>query len=210
MIKLTIQSLIILLFTAACSSSTEPSQNQNRPPLFVKEIKAEQSGSVSALRYPETLKAYSVGRRIDSSDPSLMYEGGILYRIENDSAWNLQPGLPEKTPFNNSNTQKYPDSQEALKAEIEVKANEQRAIYRYLKEASDKAAGQIDALKISSQLSRKLLEQNKVLKEKLLQSQSENKQLQADLETLKKQIQSLLQFYQQKESHKSKFRRTHE
>lgn len=203
-------TLLTLFFAAACSSSVKPSHPENRPPVLIQEVSGNYlpTNSKPQFRYPETLKAYALGRRIDKHDPSLMYEGGLVYRVENNSSWNLQPGFPENIPFGGSEPEKFKDNANALKAEIEVKANEQRALYRALKEASDKASGQMDALKVSTQLSRKLLEQNKNLKEKLLQSTAENKKLHADLETLKNQLQSLLKFYQQKQQIKSSFRRT--
>ena len=82
-------------------------------------------------------------------------------------------------------------------------------LYKYLKKAADKANSQIDALKESANISRGLLTQNTVLKEKLILSQENNKQLSENLLKLKEQVQSLMKFYQQKEEEKikSQFRR---
>ena len=200
----------ILIWAAACTSKVPP-QLPPRPPLFINEVSGSsvRTADMPLLRYGENIKAYSVGRHIDPADPSVMHEGSIVYRIERDSAWNLQPGLPPKIPFAGEAAKSVGDNEDALRAEIEVKANEQRLLYRYIKEASEEAAGQMDALQSSAQISRKLLEQNKLLKGRLSESELKNKKLQADLSKVKDQLQVLLKFYKktQEEKIQSKFRR---
>ncbi len=206
-------SLTFILIAVACSSpQSSPPTATDRPPHFSNEVSGNfiHSSDMPDLRHRDTVKAYSLGRRIDDSDNSIMHEGNIIYRVENDSAWNLQPGIPEKLPFGDQPPVSVKDNEGLLRAEIEVKANEQRALYRYLKNAADKASGQIDALKESAKISRELLTQNKALKEKLSLSEQNNKELTENLLQLKEQLQSLMKFHQQKEEEKlkSKFRRT--
>jgi len=195
----------------ACSSPQSiPPSSHDRPPHF-NEVSGNyiHADETPLLRHEESLKAYSLGRRVDHNDSSIMHEESIIYRVENDSAWNLQPGIPAKLPYGDKNPKTVKDDMSLIQAEIEVKANEQRALYNYLKKASQKANGQIDALKESAKISRELLEQNKALKEKLLLSQQSNKSLTEDLIRLKKQVQALMKFYQQKQEEKikSQFRR---
>ena len=209
--KLYITSFLLLI-SAACTSTHTSPPIENRPSVLqqIESGKMIYGSNQHTIRYPESIKAYSLGRRVDIFDPSLMYEGGVVYRIENDSSWNLQPGLPEHIPFGGTPPVQVKENENALRAEIEVKANEQRSMYRFLKDASDKASRQISALEASHQISRKLLEQNRHLKESLSKSRIENKQLQNEVELMKEKLQSLLRYYQQKEveNAKSKFRRT--
>ena len=202
---------IILHFVAACVSEKCPPQPPEYRPHISNEVGATfiRADDAIKLRTPESIKAYSLGRRVDASDHSLMYEGGILYRVENDSSWNLQPGLPEKLPFAGTLIGTVKDNTSALEAEVEVKANEQRRLYEYLKNVSKDAGGQMKALEASAKISRQLLEQNKVLKTKLHSSDQHNQELTKDLAKLKTQLGSLLKFYQKKEEEKikSRFRR---
>ena len=204
--------LSVLISAAACSNSTPPQHFSlsERPPLF-HEVSGNNIRSVDKprLRHGETLKAYSLGRRVDAADPSLMHESSIIYRIENDSSWNLQPGLPPKIPFAGESPLIVGDNEDALRAEIEVKANEQRQLYKYMKNASEQVAVQIKDLQSSANISLKLLEQNKLLKNKLTESELKNKKLQQDLSKMQEQLQALFKFYRknQEEQIKSKFRR---
>lgn len=204
--------LVFILIAVACSSPQSlPPASIDRPPHPSNEVAGNfiHSAHIPNLRYQENVKAYSLGRRIDSTDSSIMHEAGIIYRVENNSAWNLQPGLPSKVPFGDQPPVSVQDNESLLRAEIEVKANEQRALYKYLKKAAEKANGQIDALKESANISRGLLTQNNTLKEKLLQSEQSNKKLSENLLRLKEQLNALMKFYQKKEAEKIKpqFRR---
>ena len=201
----------VFLFTAACVSEKIPPLPENRPSYLSPEVSGAfiRADDLSNLRSRENIKAYSLGRRIDGSDDSLMYEGGVVYRVENESSWNLQPSLAVKLPFSGSSASAVKDNENALRAEIEVKANEQRRLYDYLKNVSKDASGQMKALESSAKIGRQLLDQNKALKERLLSSEQQKQALNSDLVKLKTQLGSLLKFYQKKEEEKikSKFRR---
>ena len=202
---------IILHFVAACVSEKCPPQPPEYRPHISSEVAATfiRADDEINLRIPENIKAYSLGRRVDAGDKSLMHEGGLIYRVENDSSWNLEPGLPVKLPFSGTPSEELKDSDSALEAEMEVKANEQRRLYEYLKTVSKDAGGQMKALEDSAKISRQLLEQNKVLKAKLHSTDQHNQELTKDLAKLKTQLGSLLKFYQKKEEEKikSRFRR---
>lgn len=208
-------SILILLLAlgSACSSDPEiiPEVPVKKEAVFIPDSNGifVNENDMAKLRYQEQLKAYSIGRLEDSVDSSIMHDSHLIYRVESDSAWNLQPGLDIQMPFQAPLASSTPDNPELLKAEIEVKANEQRAIYKYLKEASDKASSQIDALEESVQISKKLLNQNNGLKNSLSQKAQENKQLKHAVAELKKQLQALLKYQQKKEeiNIRSKYRR---
>ncbi len=208
-----ISLLIILLFVAACSStqSPPPSRTENRPPLIINEVAGTyiNENSLANVRIGENVKAYSLGRLIDDADPSLMQEGGIIYRIESSSGWNRQPGMPPKLPFTETAPIIIGEDSALLRAEIEVKANEQRRLYRFIKEAADQAAGKVDVLSESIDIGKKLSQQNHSLQQQLQSSREHNKKLLKTLLDLQNKFNILLKFNQKKEEEKihSKYRR---
>ena len=204
---------LLSLYVSACSTKPMPAPEapERKDPIVIPEIGGTyiNKNDMRKLRYPEELKAYSIGRLADAYDPGLMHESHTVYRVENDSAWNLQPGLSPDLPFQVPVSTTHSDDKGLLQAELEVKTNEQRAMYKYLKEASDKALNQIGALEESVLISKKLLAQNNELKKSLSQKNLENQELQKALTTLKNQVQALLKFQQKKEeiNIRSKYRR---
>ena len=205
--------ILLSLYISACSTDPMPAPKVPERKALI--VIPENGGTyihqsdMEKLRYPEELKAYSIGRLEDAHDPGLMYESHIVYRVESDSAWNLQPGLSPNLSFQLPVSTIKSDEKELLEAELEVKANEQRAMYKYLKDASDKASSQIGALEESVLISKKLLAQNSELKKSLSQKNLENQELQKALTTLKNQLQALLKFQQKREeiNIRSKYRR---
>jgi hypothetical protein len=74
--------LIPLLFLSACS--TVPRlvlRPQPSPPM-----------DDSAVRYPEVVRAYHVGRYVDPNDDLVMHEQHAVYRVEENTRWNFHPG----------------------------------------------------------------------------------------------------------------------
>ena len=205
--------ILLSLYVSACSTKPMPAPQvpERKAPIVIPEIGGTyiNQNDMEKLRYPEELKAYSIGRLEDAYNPDLMHESHIVYRVESDSAWNLQPGLSPDLPFQLPVSTIKSDEKDLLQAELEVKANEQRAMYKYLKDASDKASSQIGALEESVLISKKLLAQNSELKKSLSQKNLENLELQKALTTLKNQLQALLKFQQKKEeiNIRSKYRR---
>jgi hypothetical protein len=45
-----------------------------------------------AVRYPEVLHAYHVGRYADPNDDLIMHEQHVVYRVEENTRWNFHPG----------------------------------------------------------------------------------------------------------------------
>ena len=46
----------------------------------------------SAVRYPEVLHAYHVGRYADPNDDLIMHEQHVVYRVEENTRWDFHPG----------------------------------------------------------------------------------------------------------------------
>jgi len=76
---------IPLLFLAACSTTPKLTLRPQQPP---------PATDNSTVRYPEVLRAYHVGRYADPNDGLVMHEQHVLYRVEDNTRWNLHPGRP--------------------------------------------------------------------------------------------------------------------
>ena len=92
--------LIPLLFLTACST-TKPPALALRP-----ELPSPQADN-SAIRYPEAVRAYHIGRYVDPNDDLVMHEQHVLYRVEENPRWNFHPGsasgsVPEPLPARNA------------------------------------------------------------------------------------------------------------
>jgi hypothetical protein len=74
--------LIPLLFLSACSTTPKLElRPQPSPPL-----------DESAVRYPEVIRAYHVGRYVDPNEDLVMHEQHTVYRVEENTRWNFHPG----------------------------------------------------------------------------------------------------------------------
>jgi hypothetical protein len=74
--------LIPLLFLSACSTAPKLAlRPQQSPPM-----------DNSAIRYPEVLHAYHIGRYADPNDDLIMHEQHAVYRVEENTRWNFHPG----------------------------------------------------------------------------------------------------------------------
>ena len=74
--------LIPLLFLSACSTTPKLVLRPQQPP----------ATNADGIRYPEVLHAYHVGRYADPNDDLIMHEQHVVYRVEENTRWNLHPG----------------------------------------------------------------------------------------------------------------------
>jgi len=73
--------LLPLLVLSACST----------PPKIV--LRPQVPAPVAdAVRYPEVIHAYHVGRYADPNDELVLHEQHAVYRVEENTRWNLNPG----------------------------------------------------------------------------------------------------------------------
>jgi hypothetical protein len=75
--------LIPLLFLSACSTAPKLTLRPQQPP---------PATDNSAVRYPEVLHAYHIGRYADPNDDLIMHEQHVVYRVEENTRWNFHPG----------------------------------------------------------------------------------------------------------------------
>lgn len=124
----------------------------------------------SKVRTDELVKAYPVGRYSDPNDPDVMHERHTIYRVEQSPNWNYLPDSPDALPMGPTVSESAPSSSYYAKADAELMSGQQRA--------------QVDALR----------EQNRALQKRidaLNKDQSKNQQLQAEIDHLKKERDSL-------------------
>lgn len=73
---------IPLMFLTACSTTPKLVLHPQSPPPAVDN---------SAVRYPEVVRAYHVGRYADPNDDLVMHEQHVVYRVEENTRWDLRP-----------------------------------------------------------------------------------------------------------------------
>jgi len=47
--------------------------------------------AADTVRYPEVVRAYHVGRYADPNDDLVMHEQHVVYRVEENTRWDLHP-----------------------------------------------------------------------------------------------------------------------
>jgi len=75
--------LIPLLFLSACSTTPKLVLRPQQPPT---------AADNSAVRYPEIVRAYHFGRYADPNDDLVMHEQHTVFRVEENTRWDLHPG----------------------------------------------------------------------------------------------------------------------
>ena len=78
-------ALLSLVLVASCAS---------RPQLALRPAPTSSVTPAESERYPEVVRAYQVGRLVDSAHPEMMAEAHPVYRLEVSPRWNLHPGSP--------------------------------------------------------------------------------------------------------------------
>src|SRR3974390_1567699 len=72
---------IPLIFLSACSTAPKLALQPQQPPPTAKDN----------IRYPEIVRAYHVGRYADPNDDLVMHEQHVVYRVEENTRWDLRP-----------------------------------------------------------------------------------------------------------------------
>ena len=80
--------LIPLIFITSCSTTPRLALRLQQPPAMADN---------STVRYPEVIHAYHVGRYADPSDDLVMHEQHVIYRVEENTRWNLHPASRENS-----------------------------------------------------------------------------------------------------------------
>lgn len=78
--------LLPLLLLSACST----------PKLALRPLPPPSAAGNSAVRYPEVVRAYHVGRYAEPNDDLVMHEQHTVFRVEENTRWDFRPGNVEK------------------------------------------------------------------------------------------------------------------
>jgi hypothetical protein len=82
--------LIPLMFLTACSTTPKLTLRPQQPP---------SAADNAAVRYPDTVRSYHFGRYVDPNDSLVMHEKHVMYRVEENSRWDLHPHQTDNTVF---------------------------------------------------------------------------------------------------------------
>jgi hypothetical protein len=82
--------LIPLMFLTACSTTPKLTLRPQRPP---------SAANNAAVRYPDTVRSYHFGRYVDPNDSLVMHEKHVIYRVEENSRWDLHPKQADNATF---------------------------------------------------------------------------------------------------------------
>ena len=120
---------------------------------------------IGRIRYGEDVKAYTIGRYVDPSDPSIMYEKNILYRTEESPRWNLRPNTEFSPPFSGSPGDN-PDRQGLLPRELESEIGRQGKISENMVSVAGNAIRAMEQIRLQNmEIMRKLAEHEKMINE---------------------------------------------
>ncbi len=109
--------LIPLIFLTACSTTPRLTL-QPQPPATTTED--------SAVRYPEVVRAYHIGRYVDPDDDLVMHEQHVVYRVEENTRWNFHPGSADGLVLASPPTQDAAFSPVPVNDNILAEVNSQR------------------------------------------------------------------------------------
>jgi hypothetical protein len=156
-------AFMLLCLFAGCATRNEV--RSARPV----EVPGTTVADMPAIRTPETVKAYPVGRYTEPNFPDEMHERHTLYRREQAADWNYRPSQPQALPLGpvTAVSDPSPSYYAATNAE---QINAQQKAY-----------------------AEALLEQNRVMKERidaLQENEAVIQSLQGEVERLKKELDS--------------------
>ena len=144
---------LILLVPALALAGCQDLPQQAATPQKIEPAPAPVAGTdldqnnAEKVRVSESLKAYPVGRLVDSNDPNLMHEAHTVYRREAGANWNLNPNAPTVVPLGPvlavADPAKTPG---LLPAELEQKIADQNQLMSSLIEQNEALSGQLAKL----------------------------------------------------------------
>jgi hypothetical protein len=160
-------AIMLLSLFAGCTTRKEV--RSARPV----EVPGTTVADLPAIRMPETVKAYPVGRYTDPNFANEMHERHTLYRREQSAAWNYRPSQPQTLPLGPIAGVSDPSPSYYAAANAE-QINAQQKAYAHA-----------------------LLEQNRVMKERidgLQKNEAVIQTLQSEVERLKRELDSKKEF----------------
>lgn len=151
--------------------------------------------SIERIRNPENLRAYYLNRYIDPNNSDIMYGKTILYRVEENSSWNLRPNAEVNFPIGQDTKRADYNSMKPLVAEFNSEVQKQKEFSNQLKNAnklnSDMARRQQIFMQQNQKEQKKLQQNEKVLKQKVAYQDQTITELKKQLTKLQYKLEKL-------------------
>lgn len=178
---------IPLVFLTACASNPKPRITViNTMP-----ARPQPAQSIESVRYPENLKGYPIGRYVDPNNNLVMHERHTVYRVETTTQWNLNPNAPVAVPLGPVIGLIDPARRDApVNAEIVAEVNRQKTATQALLDQGAKLDQTLSQLSGAFQVTTRLGEQNRQLRDELTTAQKRLDALEQELR--KKQADALV------------------
>lgn len=142
------------------------------------------AGPEPEIRYPETLKAYHVGRYVEPHNELLLHEQHAVYRIEAMPAWNLHPPakIGSVTYLGSPTNATY--SPAPATDEIVAELNHQKQITQAVKVEAGKLTGSLGQFAQAFAELRGLTQQGRQVQEQLAAALKRIESLETELKIL--------------------------
>lgn len=170
--------LIPLVFLTGCATNQKPHVTvMNTMP-----ARPQPAQSVESVRYPENLKGYAVGRYVDPNNNLVMHERHTVYRVETTAQWNLNPNAPVTVPLGPAIGLIDPARRDApVNSEVVAEVNRQKAATQALLDQGTRLDQTLSQLSGAFQVTTRLGEQNRQLREELTTAQKRLDALEQEL-----------------------------
>ncbi len=170
--------LIPLVFATSCAS--------HRPkPVFLNLSPPPAVAPPGAVRYPEVVRAYHLGRYVDPNHPGEMHEQHDIYRVEAQSAWNLHPGpVGLVAPISVGALTNAAYSPVPVNDPVAAEVNRQRQITQTMLAEADRLTGALQQLGQAIRQTRSVARENQQLRQQLNTALKRLDSLQAEIRTL--------------------------
>lgn len=186
-------SICTVIFAVGCSSDPEP---QIMPPPPKLRMAPQQSSNpviykqdaIKHLRTGEVVKEYTYNRYVDPNDPSVMYDNGSFYRVENSSRWDLTPSRPHVSALTGVGERTFPDEAHYYSIEENAKKYLTRIESEELRKKEETFKKKNDLLKVREDQLNKSVKATEQMLHALKVMQAANKKLENDNKFLKDQV----------------------
>ena len=169
---------IPLVFLTACASSPKPRVSV----INMMPARPQPTPGIESVRYPENLKAYPIGRYVDPSNSLVMHERHTVYRVETTGQWNLSPNAPVTVALGPAVGLIDPARRDALvNADVVAEVNRQKAATQALLDQGAKLDQTLSQLSGALQVTARLGEQNRQLRDELTTAQRRLDSLEEEL-----------------------------
>ena len=144
---------------------------------------AQPTENINGLRFPENVKAYPLGRYRDPRNPRVMHERHLAYRVEQDASWDYSPNRSFVIPLGKVEAVSQPNSTSFFKSALnEVETKKQQDHNALLIEQNKMLSQKLDKVEEENKQINQLAQENHKLQKELNQVRIETQNLRQNLE----------------------------